>query len=104
MPAAQMVKEINERGITFKPEEAPLDRLPPDIANAIKSARQKPAEKKAPTWYKPAAAETQGDPEAAFGAPDTVVSEGVYGLPVIVHCCLESQSIEAPMVEPIPMT
>src|SRR5256885_7909877 len=33
VPTAQMVKEINERGITFKPEEAPLDRMPADIAN-----------------------------------------------------------------------
>ena len=95
MPAAQMIKEINERGITFKPEEAPLDRLPPDIANVIKSAKQKPPEKKAPSWYKPAAAETQGDAEAAFRAPDVVVSEGFYGLPVIVHCCLETHGAVA---------
>ena len=95
MPAAQMIKEINERGITFKPEEAPLDRMPPDIANVIKSAKQKPPEKKAPSWYKPAAAETQGDAEAAFRAPDAVVSEGLYGLPVIVHCCLETHGAVA---------
>jgi len=95
VPAAQMIKEINERGITFKPEEAPLDRMPPDIANAIKSAKQKPPEKKPPSWYKPAAAETQGDAEAAFRAPDTVVSEGLYGLPVIVHCCLETHGAVA---------
>jgi xanthine dehydrogenase YagR molybdenum-binding subunit len=90
VPSAQTVKAINERGITFKPEEAPLDRMPPDIANAVKSAKQKPPEKKPPTWYKPAAAETQGDADAAFQAPDVVVSEGLYGLPVITHCCLES--------------
>jgi xanthine dehydrogenase YagR molybdenum-binding subunit len=95
MPTAQMIKEINERGITFKPEEAPLDRMPPDIANAIKSAKQRLAEKKAPTWYKPAAAETQGDAESAFQAPDAVVSEGLYGLPVIVHCCLETHGAVA---------
>src|SRR5437016_13098592 len=83
VPTAQMVKEINERGITFKPEEAPLDRMPADIANAVKSAKQKPAEKRPPTWYKPAAAETQGDADAAFQAPDVVLSEGLYGLPVI---------------------
>src|SRR5438309_1933835 len=90
VPSAQMVKEINERGITFKPEEAPLERIPADIANAVKSAKQKPAEKKPPTWYKPAAAETQGDADAAFKAPGMAISEGVYGLPVIVHCCLET--------------
>ena len=95
MPAAQMIKEINERGITFTPEEAPLDSMPPEIANVIKSARQKPPEKKPPSWYKPATAETQGDAEAAFRAPDAVVSEGLYGLPVIVHCCLETHGAVA---------
>lgn len=90
VPTGQMVQEIKERGVTFKPEEAPLDRMPPDIAEAVKSAKQKPAEKKPPTWYKPSAAETQGDADAAFKAPEVVISEGVYGLPVITHCCLES--------------
>ena len=91
VPANQIIKETKERGISFKPEEAPLDRIPPEIASAIKSAPQKPpAEKRAPSWYKPAAAETQGEPDGAFQAADSVVSEGVYGLPVITHCCLES--------------
>ena len=35
------------------------------------------------------AAQTQGDPDKAFGESD-VVSEGVYGVPVITHCCLET--------------
>jgi xanthine dehydrogenase YagR molybdenum-binding subunit len=90
VPANQMVKEISQRGISFRPEEAPLDRMPPNVADAIKSAQPKPPEKKSTSWYKPAAAETQGDPETALKAPDVVVSEGVYGLPVIAHCCLES--------------
>jgi xanthine dehydrogenase YagR molybdenum-binding subunit len=90
VPANEMIKEIKERGISFKPEEAPLDRIPPNIADAIKAAQQKVPEKKPPSWYKPAAAETQGDPDAAFKAADIVVSEGIYGLPVITHCCLES--------------
>jgi xanthine dehydrogenase YagR molybdenum-binding subunit len=90
VPEPQVAKAIKERGITFKPEAVPLDRIPPGIADAIKSAQQKPEEKKPPTWYKPAAAETQGDVDAALQAADVVVSEGVYGLPVITHCCLES--------------
>lgn len=32
---------------------------------------------------------TQGDPAKAFADPDAVVHEGEYGIPVIVHCCLE---------------
>lgn len=34
-------------------------------------------------------ATTQGDPEKVFNDPDMVVSDGEYGIPVIVHCCLE---------------
>ena len=90
VPSNQMVKEIQGRGISFKPEEAPLDKMPAEIASAIRSAQQKPRGEKRPSWYKPAAAETQGDPDTAFKATDTVVSEGLYGLPVITHCCLES--------------
>jgi xanthine dehydrogenase YagR molybdenum-binding subunit len=90
VPANQMIKEIGQRGISFKPEEAPLDRMPPNVADAIKNAQRKAAEKKPPSWYKPAAAETQGELESALKAPDVVVSEGIYGLPVIAHCCLES--------------
>src|SRR5262249_54089521 len=89
VPANQMIKEIKERGISFKPEEAPLDRMPANIADAVKSAQQKAPEKKPPSWYKPAAAETKGDTDAAFQAPDTVVSEGLDGMRVITHCCLE---------------
>ena len=39
--------------------------------------------------YRRVAAQTQGDPDKAFSDSD-VVSEGIYGLPVITHCCLES--------------
>jgi xanthine dehydrogenase YagR molybdenum-binding subunit len=36
-----------------------------------------------------AEARIQGDPDRAFAAADTVVSEGTYGCAVIAHCCLE---------------
>src|SRR5437762_1561047 len=75
VPTAQMVKEINTRGITFKPEEAPLDRMPADIANAVKSAKRKPAEKRLPTWYKPFTAVTQGHAYAASQAPGPVTTK-----------------------------
>ncbi len=38
---------------------------------------------------KPAAEQTAGEPEKAFGEAEVIV-EGFYGLPVITHCCLES--------------
>ncbi|HXG64071.1 MAG TPA: xanthine dehydrogenase family protein molybdopterin-binding subunit [Blastocatellia bacterium] len=37
---------------------------------------------------KPAAAQTKGDPDKAFGEAE-VISEGEYGCEVITHCCLE---------------
>src|SRR5450432_400664 len=42
---------------------------------------------------KPAAAITQGDPAAAFGAAEVISSEGFYGNRVITHCCLESHGM-----------
>jgi len=47
---------------------------------------------------KPAAEQKSGDAVAAFNAPDSVVSEGFYGVPIITHCCLEAhgQVVEWP--------
>ncbi len=39
---------------------------------------------------KPAVEQKVGDADKAFQDPDTVISEGYYGLPVITHCCLEA--------------
>ncbi|MGH9327763.1 MAG: xanthine dehydrogenase family protein molybdopterin-binding subunit [Terriglobia bacterium] len=38
---------------------------------------------------KPAAELKIGDPDKAFAQSDTIAHEGDYGIPVIVHCCLE---------------
>jgi xanthine dehydrogenase YagR molybdenum-binding subunit len=39
--------------------------------------------------YQKASTITQGDPDKEFSTADAV-SEGLYGLPVITHCCLEA--------------
>jgi xanthine dehydrogenase YagR molybdenum-binding subunit len=39
---------------------------------------------------KEASGEKSGDPEKAFSDPEVVISEGYYGLPVIVHCTMET--------------
>jgi xanthine dehydrogenase YagR molybdenum-binding subunit len=44
---------------------------------------------KAGTRAKPAGEVVTGDPDKAFQEADAV-SEGLYGIPVITHCCLES--------------
>jgi xanthine dehydrogenase YagR molybdenum-binding subunit len=41
---------------------------------------------------KPAGESVTGDPDQAFKDAD-VVSEGVYGIPVITHCCLEPHGL-----------
>jgi len=38
---------------------------------------------------RPTAEQIEGDPDAAFREADVVV-EGVYGMPLITHCCLEA--------------
>jgi xanthine dehydrogenase YagR molybdenum-binding subunit len=95
VPAREMIGDIEKRGISFAPDADFLAQVQknggtPQVAAAIKSAPQKPPQAKQPSWYKPAAADTTGEPDAAFSAPDVVVSEGVYGIPVITHCCLET--------------
>ena len=44
--------------------------------------------------------QTAGDPAKAFQDPDSVVSEGFYGLPVITHCCLESHGSVTQWTDP----
>src|SRR6185312_1614376 len=82
------------RGITFKPEKRLLDRLRENevsesVISAVQSAPVKPAEEKPAAHYRKEAEQTKGDPEKGFKEAE-VVSEGVYGCPVITHCCLES--------------
>src|SRR5947208_11712778 len=60
------------------------------VLEAIGSATIHPeASSKPPSNYQKAAAQTLGEPDKAFAEAD-VVSEGLYGIPVITHCCLES--------------
>jgi xanthine dehydrogenase YagR molybdenum-binding subunit len=95
VPSRQMVSQIQEFGLSEKPSEDMLEGLKEDGASddvlaALRSATVHPeAGKRAPANYQKAAAQTTGDPEKAFSEAE-VVSEGLYGIPVITHCCLES--------------
>jgi len=61
-----------------------------DVLDAIRGATvHAEAAAQAPSNYQKAAAQTVGDPDKAFSGAD-VTSEGLYGIPVITHCCLES--------------
>ena len=96
MPEAQVVEMIQKQGVSFKVTEDLLNELkgyevPDSILNALKAATYHEVKEGAgsSSYYKKAAAITQGDPDKAFAEAEAV-SEGLYGVPVITHCCLES--------------
>src|SRR5664279_3392538 len=95
LPAGQIVSAIQQHGITKKAREEDLNMLKADGATdavqaAIRAATvHSDAASRPPSNYQKAASQTVGDPEKAF-ADAEVVSEGLYGIPVITHCCLES--------------
>jgi xanthine dehydrogenase YagR molybdenum-binding subunit len=95
VPTRQMVSQIQQYGINEKPSEDVLkgmkeDGADDDLLAALRSATVYPeAGKRAPSNYQKAAAQTTGEPDKAFSEGE-VVSEGLYGIPVITHCCLES--------------
>ena len=96
VPDDEVIARIKRDGLGFKPEKGLLDQLPgwgvsAPVIEAIRTAEVKEGVKagvRSP--YKKASATTQGDPDKAFADPNAVVVEGVYGIPVITHCCLES--------------
>ncbi len=95
VPANQMVSTIQRDGLIKKASDEDLNMLKADgatdaVLEAIRSATLHPeASAKPPSNYQKAAAQTVGDPDKAFAEADAV-SEGMYGIPVITHCCLES--------------
>src|SRR6266478_6635118 len=95
VPSQQMVNQIQQYGITAKPTEDILKMLKSDgatdaVLDAIRAATVHPgAGTQTKSNYQKAAAQTLGDPDRGFAEAE-VVSEGMYGIPVITHCCLES--------------
>ncbi|SPF46603.1 Xanthine dehydrogenase, molybdenum binding subunit apoprotein [Candidatus Sulfotelmatobacter kueseliae] len=105
VPAGQMVSQIQQYGITEKPSEDTLNGLKEDgasdaVLDALRTAAvHAEVASKLPSSYQKAAAQTTGDPEKAF-AEAAVVSEGLYGIPVITHCCLESHGSISEWTDP----
>ena len=95
VPTREMVSHIQRYGVTSRPSEDVLKGLKEDGASdevlaALRNATPHPeAGNKPPSNYQKAAAQTIGDPDKAFSEAE-VVSDGLYGIPVITHCCLES--------------
>ena len=95
VPGEQIISQIRQYGITTKAENDDLENLKADdasdaVLDALRNATVHPQTAgKQHSNYKKAAALTQGDPDKAFAEAE-VVSEGIYGAPVITHCCLET--------------
>jgi xanthine dehydrogenase YagR molybdenum-binding subunit len=92
VPAAEVAAQIQKNGIDFKPSEQQLTQakqvgMPDAVIDAIRNAKVVPPGPG--SYYERSAAQTQGDPDKAFSEAE-VTSEGLYGVPVITHCCLES--------------
>ncbi|HEV7551589.1 MAG TPA: molybdopterin cofactor-binding domain-containing protein, partial [Candidatus Angelobacter sp.] len=92
-PDDQVIAAVQKRGLAFKvtPElEKRLkdNEVSDEVIKAIQAAPMKePQPNDSP--YKKESGQVKGDPDAGFKEAE-VVSEGVYGCPVITHCCLES--------------
>jgi xanthine dehydrogenase YagR molybdenum-binding subunit len=95
VPEREMIKQIQQYGITFKPSEEMLKQMkeeeaPDSVIEAIRTAPvHEGAASRPKSFYQKAAAIVQGDPDKAFSEAE-VTSEGLYGASVITHCCLES--------------
>lgn len=96
VPEAQLIDMINKQGVSFKVSQDYLNELkgyevPDSILNTLRGAPYHEVKEgtAAHSSYQKAAALTIGDPDKGF-ADSEVMSEGIYGIPVITHCCLES--------------
>lgn len=105
VPARQMISDIQQYGVTEKPSEEALKGLKEDGATdevlaALRVATVHPQAGSAQqSNYQQAAKQTVGDPDKAFAEAE-IVSEGLYGIPVITHCCLESHGSISEWTDP----
>ena len=95
MPDRLLTQYLAEHGISFHPEEDLLKEFKGDgasdaVLDAIRKAEyHEPKPGAGHSNYQKAAAQTAGDPDKAFAEAE-MISEGLYGVPLIAHCCLES--------------
>src|SRR5215831_5485497 len=94
MPEPQIIDRIQKRGISFKASDDMIKQMRDNhigeaVISALQAAPEKPPAEKPKSPYRKEAEQLRGDPDDAFSKSE-VVSEGIYGCPVITHCCLES--------------
>lgn len=89
-PDSEIIDKINKDGISSDENilgPAKTAGASDAVLEALKNAR-----KVDPGFYRRVATQTSGDPVKAFAEAE-VISEGVYGLSVITHCCLEAHGM-----------
>ncbi|HEY4930179.1 MAG TPA: xanthine dehydrogenase family protein molybdopterin-binding subunit [Terriglobales bacterium] len=94
VPDDEVIAAIQKRGVSFKPEEKDYESMKgmgvePAVIAALRKAKFVPAEAKQKSPYKKTGLQTTGAPDKAFASAAATV-EGVYGVPCIVHSCLET--------------
>jgi len=99
VPEGKIVDAIKTRGINWKPNEGFFKDLkgygvPEPVIEALRGAQVKPGPAGPKSPYKRTAVQTEGDPDKAFTEAAYVV-EGIYGMPVITHCCMETHGLVA---------
>ncbi len=93
VPDDEVIAAIKHRGISFTPDDKYLKAMEgegadPKVIAAVRSAKVlPPSADKSP--YKRTATQKQGDPDKAFAAA-AASHQGRYGVPCIVHSCLET--------------
>jgi xanthine dehydrogenase YagR molybdenum-binding subunit len=104
MPDQQVIDRVQKRGLSFKVSDEMVgqmrqNRISDAVISALQSAPQKPPQEKPKSPYRKEAEQTKGDPDAAFKDSE-VVSEGIYGCPVITHSCLEAHGSISEWTDP----
>lgn len=94
MPESQFIAYLKEHGISFEVDEDSLKELKEEgvsdsIIEAIRHATYHQEKGVGHSAFQKAAEQVQGEPDKSFNEAE-VVSDGLYGAPVITHCCLES--------------
>lgn len=90
---AAAIEQIQKRGISFQvtpqmAERMKANEVPDTVIKALQSATVKEAPPQSSQFIKEGE-QVRGEPDKAFKESD-VISEGIYGCPVITHCCMES--------------
>ena len=93
VPDDQVIAILKKQGVSFTADEKWYKAMEgegtdPKVLAALRAAKVlPPSQSKSP--YKRTATTRQGDADKAF-ASAAATHEGLYGVPCIVHCCLES--------------